>query len=331
MSRRTVAILLLVGVLITSALPALAGGWASVRVVSQEVDPDDPLHWTITVLVLQHDVTPLDTGVTAEFTLGETGATVSADGVATGTSGEYRLDIVFPVSGMWAWAATPVGFQRTSMSSIAAGPMTAGAFLEGTIWSGDCADLGSAIEVFNVIRSTHSGGTVVDTGVVPAFDFVVDELTKGSFAITITGTAAGETVKKCREIKVMSGSYVKITAPGDARDSEDWSLVASSDGGQAILMTVSQPVAPPVIVTISGNKGMLFSPVLVTVPAGTTVTWFNETAIAHTITATGPGFANSGMLDPGMLFSHTFTEPGTFEYFCEPHEWMTGVVVVSES
>ncbi|MBT5206234.1 MAG: hypothetical protein HOM00_03905, partial [Acidimicrobiaceae bacterium] len=30
----------------------------------------------------------------------------------------------------------------------------------------------------------------------------------------------------------------------------------------------------------------------------------------------------------GDSFSHTFTEAGTFDYFCTPHPWMTGTVVV---
>ena len=28
------------------------------------------------------------------------------------------------------------------------------------------------------------------------------------------------------------------------------------------------------------------------------------------------------------MFSHTYNEPGTYSYFCGPHPWMTGFVIV---
>jgi len=40
-------------------------------------------------------------------------------------------------------------------------------------------------------------------------------------------------------------------------------------------------------------------------------------------------FADFGLLDPGMSFSQTVTEPGTYGYACGPHPWMTGTVVAA--
>jgi plastocyanin len=40
------------------------------------------------------------------------------------------------------------------------------------------------------------------------------------------------------------------------------------------------------------------------------------------------GVFNSGDLDEGDSFTFNFSEPGRYEYFCIPHPWMHGVVIV---
>jgi amicyanin len=77
-----------------------------------------------------------------------------------------------------------------------------------------------------------------------------------------------------------------------------------------------------------------FSPEEVRVPAGTTVTWVNMDHVMHTVTFGGHGDDHSGeVIDSGPMyhmdaFSHTFDEPGMYEYHCDPHPYMTGVVIV---
>ena len=68
---------------------------------------------------------------------------------------------------------------------------------------------------------------------------------------------------------------------------------------------------------------------MLTIPAGTTVTWTNDDPQIHTVTDAGGAF-DSGFIDPGATWSHTFTEPGDFEYFCTPHPWMRARVTVTE-
>ena len=63
------------------------------------------------------------------------------------------------------------------------------------------------------------------------------------------------------------------------------------------------------------------------VPAGTTVTWQNDDSAPHTATASDGSF-DSGSLDQGQTFSHTFEAAGTFEYACAIHPTMTGTVTV---
>lgn len=65
------------------------------------------------------------------------------------------------------------------------------------------------------------------------------------------------------------------------------------------------------------------------ITVGDTVTWTNDDdGVIHTVTAADESF-DSGFLAPGESWSHTFTEPGEFEYLCTPHPWMRAKVVVT--
>ena len=68
-----------------------------------------------------------------------------------------------------------------------------------------------------------------------------------------------------------------------------------------------------------------FTPSRLTVGRGTEVTWRNVGQAPHT--ATGAGF-DSGELAAGQTFVKRFDTPGTFEYRCDLHPRMQGVVEV---
>jgi len=70
-----------------------------------------------------------------------------------------------------------------------------------------------------------------------------------------------------------------------------------------------------------------FSPAVLTVPEGTTVTWTNKDDIPHTVVQSEEKF-KSKALDTDDSFSYTFTQPGTYEYFCSLHPKMTAKIVV---
>lgn len=72
-----------------------------------------------------------------------------------------------------------------------------------------------------------------------------------------------------------------------------------------------------------------FSPVTITVPPGTTVTWTNRDDIVHTVAdAEHPLETRSPPLDTGEHYSRVFTVPGVYRYFCTLHPMMQGTVVV---
>ena len=97
-------------------------------------------------------------------------------------------------------------------------------------------------------------------------------------------------------------------------------------------------------VTVTLTNTLTFEPKRVTIAVGQTVTWHNTSLLVHTVTgdpakATREGSAalpkgaeafDSGNLQPDSTFSHTFERPGTYRYFCIPHEGasMVGEIVV---
>jgi plastocyanin len=74
-----------------------------------------------------------------------------------------------------------------------------------------------------------------------------------------------------------------------------------------------------------------FSPRNVTVAPGDSVKWVHQGAAPHTSTST-TGLWDSGVINNGQSFSFTFTNLGSFNYFCTVHgQAMSGKVIVSEA
>ncbi len=86
------------------------------------------------------------------------------------------------------------------------------------------------------------------------------------------------------------------------------------------------PEAPPGAI-VAGMRDFAFTPARLEIPAGTTVEWTNNDPVAHTVTAEDRSF-DSGLIEPGASWRHTFEVPGTYSFFCTPHPFMRGVVVV---
>src|SRR5579859_1031070 len=74
-----------------------------------------------------------------------------------------------------------------------------------------------------------------------------------------------------------------------------------------------------------------FDPEVVTIKAGTTVTWTNKDEVPHTVASSDKRFTSSGALDTGDKYSYTFTTAGSYAYFCTLHPFMTGKIVVTEA
>jgi len=76
-----------------------------------------------------------------------------------------------------------------------------------------------------------------------------------------------------------------------------------------------------------GIDNFTFQQQTITVPVGSEVTWTNHDDIPHTVVSEDQIF-KSKALDTDEKFSFTFTQPGTYKYFCSIHPKMTAEVVV---
>jgi plastocyanin len=77
-------------------------------------------------------------------------------------------------------------------------------------------------------------------------------------------------------------------------------------------------------------KNFAFDPAVLTVKAGTTVTWQNQDGAPHAIASDSgaPAAFTSSQLATGASYSFTFSQPGTYTYHCSIHPSMTGTIVV---
>jgi amicyanin len=73
----------------------------------------------------------------------------------------------------------------------------------------------------------------------------------------------------------------------------------------------------------------VFDPKELVVTAGATVTWVNADDVPHTVTSkAAPPLFDSKTLHTDDKFWFEFKTPGTYDYFCKAHPYMTGKVVV---
>ncbi len=70
-----------------------------------------------------------------------------------------------------------------------------------------------------------------------------------------------------------------------------------------------------------------FEPANAAIQPGDTIMWVNEGNTPHTVTADDGSF-DSGTLQPGESYSHTFQGAGMVPYHCSIHPFMTGSVTV---
>lgn len=72
-------------------------------------------------------------------------------------------------------------------------------------------------------------------------------------------------------------------------------------------------------------QGFAFSPEVLTINKGETVTWTNNDSAVHNVVG---GILKSNDLAKGQTFSYTFSETGTFDYICTHHSSMKGKIIV---
>jgi len=116
----------------------------------------------------------------------------------------------------------------------------------------------------------------------------------------------------------------------------------------AVLTLLPEPAkaaGSPTVIKMA-DKQPFYAPEKVSIKVGDTVQWVNDGQTVHSVSTTvanaqnpkdtsmpkGAQAFDSGFIPPGGDFSYTFTVPGTYKYFCLPHEkaGMVGVIVVKK-
>jgi plastocyanin len=71
-----------------------------------------------------------------------------------------------------------------------------------------------------------------------------------------------------------------------------------------------------------------FSPTIVRVDRGATVTWTNRESLPHTVTGANQMWGHTKVMKRGDEVSHRFPHRGVYPYYCAYHPGMIGAVVV---
>ena len=91
--------------------------------------------------------------------------------------------------------------------------------------------------------------------------------------------------------------------------------------------TLSADAANPAAIQIDNFH---YSPPMLVVAPGTTVTWKNDDDSPHSVREKDGKF-KSAALDTDDTFSQAFSAPGEYDYFCSIHPYMTGKIVVKSA
>jgi len=92
-------------------------------------------------------------------------------------------------------------------------------------------------------------------------------------------------------------------------------------------ITAPEEDAPAIAMTVHVKDGE-FDQRDIDIEVGGTVMWINDDSASHDLHFLAPKKLYSGVIKPGRAWVHTFAAAGTYDYYCDFHNTMKGVVVV---
>ena len=117
--RRAIAGIVVTAALVALSAPALAGGYAVVRLDEPPGEVLVATPWRFGFMVLQHDVTPnSDVTPVVHALHKETGEEVTATGQQEGAVGHFVAEVTFPRAGEWKWSIEPLPYAETSFETL---------------------------------------------------------------------------------------------------------------------------------------------------------------------------------------------------------------------
>lgn len=147
-------------------------------------------------------------------------------------------------------------------------------------------------------------------------------LSRRTYLALVGGTAA---VAGCSTGSAQAPSY---DAPSVAAPEAVSSYLSDASNFDDTALDLTDRDEVEVAVGAEGNAGYnAYSPVAIQITPGTTVVW-EWIRGNHNVIDTDGAFQSN--LGTDLTFEHTFEEPGTYTYYCSPHEnyGMKGAVVV---
>jgi len=122
------------------------------------------------------------------------------------------------------------------------------------------------------------------------------------------------------------GPVLGMPVPGGENVPE--MIVTPENGAPAESSPTAEPAASPLSATAVSVpiSNFAFAPVEIRIAPGTTVTWTNQDNARHN--AASDGNFTGPLLAKGESWSYTFTARGTYDYYCTPHPFMKGKIIV---
>lgn len=338
--RRTLPAFLVLAAFLLLAFPALAGGWATVRLDEPPGDLPAGQPWQFGFMVLQHDVSPNSdvTPVVRAVHL-ETGEEVTVTAEQEGPTGHFVAELTLPEAGEWSWTVKPEPYAETSFPALVVRDQHANAPSIGSasLIAGTCAHPGAEAQALGEIDVTFSTAASQLTMTQATIDLPLREMTATPHAITI-GDATDPSRNACGDITgnlEASELAIPLQPQGSSSQAGLVLIHPGADRAEATLYlftldrqdSVTALAGPTETITMS--QDWRFEPAILSVTPGTTVTWVNSSTIVHAVSLDDPRQTASGLIESGQSFSNTFDTPGTFRYHCSPHPGMKGAITVT--
>lgn len=167
------------------------------------------------------------------------------------------------------------------------------------VTQGHIVEWTNADPIAHTVTNTGNYGEIFDSGL----------MIEGKvFALDTADLEVGEYVYECSFHTWMVGTLI-IEAPKEPTK-----------------VTIPQGAAIP------ADEQIYYNPETIDITVGTIVEWDNLDITIHTVTSGKVTETNdifdSGIMAAGDIFEFTFTDAGTFDYFCSFHPWMVGIVNV---
>jgi plastocyanin len=188
------------------------------------------------------------------------------------------------------------------------------------------------------------GAVVALTAAAPAFAAETTSTPAPSPSTSTTTTSTTTTTPSASTASPATTSTTTTTAAG--------SVAVARRAARSLALPTPVPAARAhaasnLTITISSNcTYFCYVPQSMSVAVGDTVTWMNKSSAPHTVTRCTPAACNGASAGTGTdasftsgdigaasgaTFSHTFSQPGTYVYYCKIHGYalMHGTITVT--